>query len=226
MKRELLETLLAARSRKEAVVLVTELDTGTQALYRMTANPPKDQLEERARECLERDRASTIDGVFYLPFNPPLRLFVVGAVHIAQAMVSMAKGLGFEVTVIDPRSSFGRTERFPGVLIDEAWPDEALEAAALDHRSAVITLTHDPKLDDPALEVALQSPAFYIGCLGSSKTHAARRRRLAKQGFDEAALDRLHGPLGLALGGRAPAEVALSALAEMVSVLRGGSARK
>jgi xanthine dehydrogenase accessory factor len=221
MNAETLDQILRAREAKQPLVLVTDLGSGHQHLWR-PGDPGPDAGS--AADVLRTDRATAIDGRFFQPFNPPLRLFIVGAVHIAQPMVTQALTLGFEVTVVDPRSSFGRSERFPGVQLVEAWPDEALEAAGLDHRCAVITLTHDPKLDDAALEVALRSPAFYIGCLGSKKTHAARVHRMGKLGFDEATRARMHGPLGLPLGGRAPAEVALSALAQMVCVLRGGAA--
>ena len=152
-------------------------------------------------------------------FNPPLRLIVVGAVHISQPLVRMAGGLGYDVTLVDPRGAFATAERFPGVAVCSEWPDDALEALGVDGRTAVVTLTHDPKLDDPALHTALRSEAFYIGALGSRRTHAQRVERLAGAGFDEAAIGRIHAPVGLDLGGRAPAEIALAIAAQMTAAL-------
>ncbi len=149
-----------------------------------------------------------------------LRLIVVGAVHIAQALVPMASLTGYDVTVVDPRRGFANDVRFPGVEMRTDWPDEALEELGLDERTAVVTLTHDPKLDDPALDVALRSEAFYIAALGSRRTHAARLERLGALGHDQPTLARIHGPAGLAIGAVSPAEVALSVMAEMTAVLR------
>jgi xanthine dehydrogenase accessory factor len=146
---------------------------------------------------------------------------VVGAVHIAQALVPMASLSGYETVVVDPRRAFSSDRRFPDVAISQDWPDEALEALAIDARTAVVTLTHDPKLDDPALDVALRSPAFYIAALGSRRTHGARLERLKELGHDDGVLTRIHGPAGLAIGAVSPAEIALSVMAEMTGVLRG-----
>jgi len=148
---------------------------------------------------------------------------VVGAVHITQALAPMAVLAGYRVTVVDPRRSFATEQRFPGLDLRTEWPDEVLEAMVLDARTAVVTLTHDPKLDDPALHAALRSPVFYIGCLGSKRTHASRLERLRASGFDEQALSRIRGPLGLAIGARSPAEIALAALAQITACLRGGA---
>ena len=158
--------------------------------------------------------------MFFQPFNPPLRLFVVGAVHIAQPLIRMAQELGYETLLVDPREAFAREERFEGVPVNTEWPDDALEELGIDARTAVVTLTHDPKLDDPALSVALKSEAFYIGALGSRRTHASRLRRLSNEGFDTEALSRIHGPIGLAIGARSPAEIAVSILGQMTEVLR------
>jgi len=178
------------------------------------------------RAAVRADRSTTLEagakGVFVNVFNPPLRLVVVGAVHIAQALVPMAALAGYAVTVVDPRRAFATDERFPGVTISEDWPDEALDRLAPDPRTAVVTLTHDPKLDDPALIVALASPAFYIGALGSTRTHAKRLERLAAEGVEASAFARIHGPAGLPLGARSPAEIAVSIVAQMTQALRQG----
>ena len=176
--------------------------------------------------AVEQDRSGPLtgageapaDGLFVQAFNPPLRMIVVGAVHIAQSLAPMAALAGYEVVLVDPRRGWANEARFPGQRIVDAWPDEALEALALDRRTAVVLLSHDPKLDDPALAVALRSPVFYIGALGSRKTQAKRRERLTAEGFGKSELDRIHGPVGLPLGARSPAEIAVSILAEVTQV--------
>jgi xanthine dehydrogenase accessory factor len=164
-----------------------------------------------------------IDGrrLFVQVRVPDPRIIIVGAVHITQALAPMAMLAGYDVVVVDPRRAFATTERFPGMELRHDWPDEALDALQVDARSAVITLTHDPKIDDPALDRALKSPAFYIGALGSKKTHAGRLQRLAQAGFDDAALARIHGPAGLNIGGRSPAEIAISVLAQLIAARNG-----
>ena len=167
----------------------------------------------------------TLDGEarFVHPHNPPLRLIVVGAVHIAQALVPMAQTTGFAVTVVDPRRAWATADRFPGITLIQEWPDEAMVALAPDSRTAVVTLTHDPKLDDPALDVALKSDAFYIGALGSRRTHAKRVARLTELGHAEAAIARIHAPVGLNIGAVTAPEIALSILAEIVAARRGAA---
>ena len=218
----LLARLQAAQMAGTPVALATALPGGLQLLLPDDDAPPA--LADAAQTVLMRDRSATveIDGApwFIQAHNPPLRLVIVGAVHIAQAMAPMAVQLGYGVTVIDPRGAFASAERFPGVALSTDWPDEALEALAPDSRTAIVTLTHDPKLDDPALDRALRSAAFYVGSLGSRKTHAARLERLRALGHDDAALARIHGPVGLNLGAVTAAEIALSALAQIVSVRR------
>lgn len=224
MERPIREQLLADRAAGRPVVLATALDDGEQLLLHRDEGTPA--FAEAAASTLRFDRAETqeIDGRRWLfnPYNPPLRLYIVGAVHIAQALAPLAAHTEFNVTVIDPRRSFATEERFPGFALDTAWPDEALARYTLDSRSAVVTLTHDPKLDDPALASALTSEAFYIGALGSRRTHAGRRERLAEQSFSEEQIDRIHAPVGCSIGARGPAEIAISILAEAISVLRMG----
>jgi xanthine dehydrogenase accessory factor len=225
----LLERLLDARAAKRAVALLTRLPDGAQLLFPDDATP--EPLAEEARAALRDDasRTVTVDGAtwFVAAQNPPLRLIVVGAVHIAQALVPMALPLGFAVTVVDPRRAFATEERMGDrVTISTDWPDEAMTALAPDSRTAVVTLTHDPKLDDPALEIALRSPAFYIGSLGSRRTHAKRLARLAEAGLTEAELAKIHAPVGLDIGAVTAPEIAVSILAQIVSARRGGPKQK
>jgi xanthine dehydrogenase accessory factor len=184
-----------------------------------------DDIIAKARLALRDDRSAVHDSgdgeLFVHVHNPPLRMFVVGAVHIAQVLVPMASLAGFNVTVADPRGSFATEDRFPGTTLTEEWPDDALNEFGPDARSAVVTLTHDPKLDDPALEVALKSEAFYIGSLGSRRTHAARLERLAEAGFSEQDTARINAPIGLDLGSASPAEIAVSVLAEIIAAKHG-----
>lgn len=234
MKRDLLEQLQRDRADKRPVVLATFLKTGEQRLlYLYGKKGLKDvdpRIGEAARAALIEDKPRTIDTeqgpLFLNVFNPPLRLILVGAVHIAQALVPMAQFAGYEVAVIDPRSAFGSAERFPGVALSNDWPDEAMAALKPDLRTAVVTLTHDPKIDDPALVAALQSDVFYIGALGSKKTHAARLERLRAAGIAEHEFGRIHGPVGLAIGAKSPAEIAISILAQMTAALRQPAARE
>lgn len=162
--------------------------------------------------------------VFLRPYLPPVRVVIVGAVHIAQPLTALVRAAGYGVCVIDPRTRFASDERFPDVEVVDAWPDAGLEQVGIDERTAVVCLTHDPKLDDPALRTALSSPAFYVGALGSRRTHAQRRERLKAAGVSDADIDRIRAPVGLDLGGRAPEEIAVSILAEIIGVLRGGDA--
>ncbi|MGI4951800.1 MAG: XdhC family protein [Janthinobacterium lividum] len=222
MNADLLTRLQAARTEGRPTVLATRLPDGEQWLLPDDDAPPA--LRGPADDALRTDRSGTVqaDGMawFLHAYNPPLRLVVVGAVHIAQALVPMAAGLGFGVTVADPRRSFASGERFPGVAVSTDWPDEALDALRPDGRTAVVTLTHDPKLDDPALDRALKSPAFYIGALGSRRTHAARLERLRALGHGDDALARIQGPVGLDIGAVTAPEIALSILAQVVAVRR------
>jgi len=224
VKPETLETVLAEIGAKRPVVLATNLETGDQRLLHRGDG-------ENVSECADVERALRVDTcvttdaedgpqVFYQPFNPPLRMILIGAVHIAQPLSAMATLAGYEVTIVDPRESFAAADRFPGVTLNLEWPDAAMESLALDQRCAVVTLTHDPRLDDPALQVTLRSDAFFIGCLGSKKTHASRLRRLGKAGFSEAELARVKGPVGLPIGSRSPAEIAVSVLAQVTETLR------
>jgi len=225
MKLSLLTALEAARTALRPVVMATRLSDGEQWLLPDPAAPPA--LADAAAAALRADTSRTIDAGgaawFLHAYNPPLRLVVVGAVHIAQALVPMAARLGYGVTVADPRRAFASDERFPGVNVSTDWPDEAMDALRPDSRTAVVTLTHDPKLDDPALDRALRSDAYYIGALGSRKTHAARLDRLRAMGHGDAALARIRGPVGLDIGAVTAGEIALSILAQVVAARRGAA---
>lgn len=230
MKLDLLEALNAARAKKRRVCLVRFLRAHAESLVVDGEVVGGEALAPELLVAVEaahrRDRSETVETAqgpaFLQIFNPPLRLVIVGAVHIAQALAPMAALMGYAVAVIDPRRSFATDARFPDVTLVTDWPDEAMEAAAPDRRTAVVTLTHDPKLDDPALDVALRSDAFYIAALGSKRTHAGRVERLKALDHDEAAIARIHGPAGLDIGAVSPAEIAVSVLAEMTAVLRKG----
>jgi xanthine dehydrogenase accessory factor len=230
MKGRILDAVIAAGRESRSVALATDLATGRQALVDGASTEGDLTLNAAAlaevRQALHGDRNMTLETsegrIFVEVFSPPRRCFVVGAVHIAQPLVQMLKLADYGVTVIDPRGSFATETRFPGVELTQEWPDEALERLKPDHRSAVVTLTHDPKLDDPALAVALRSECFYIGALGSRRTHAARCSRLTQLGFGEADLARIHGPIGLAIGAVSPAEVAISIVAQLTQILRRG----
>jgi xanthine dehydrogenase accessory factor len=230
VQRSTLDRLLQARAAKQPAAHLRWLERGDEALAVagevVVGEALPQEILDAVRAAQRRDRGTTLPTargpLFIQVFNPPLRLFVVGAVHIAQALVPMASLAGYDVTVVDPRRAFASDARFPGVDVRQDWPDEALEALQPDARTAVVTLTHDPKLDDPALDVALRSEAFYIAALGSKRTHAGRLERLAALGHDQAALGRIHGPAGLSIGAVSPAEIAISVLAEMTRELRQG----
>ncbi|WP_380058540.1 XdhC family protein [Falsihalocynthiibacter sp. SS001] len=213
---EILEELCAKRKQRIPVAYVVNTEAGTVTLTGSDRHPERFRADRSGFEE---------DGVTFVGLhNPPLRMAVIGAVHIAQPLVGMARAVGYDPIIIDPRAAFATEERFPDEQIEnEAWPDEALENWGIDTRTAVITLSHDPKIDDPAIITALKSKAFYIGCLGSTRTHAKRLTRLEEEGFDAEALARIHGPIGLSIGAKSPAEIAISIMAEVTRVLRQGA---
>ena len=225
MKSATLARLQAERAAKRAVVLLTRLSDGAQLLWPGDEMPA--ELVEASKAALGSEEAGNVtlgdESWFIHPHNPPLRIIVVGAVHIAQAMAPMAAPLGFSMVVVDPRRAFANEERLPGITLSTDWPDEAMEALAPDARTAVVTLTHDPKLDDPALDAALKSEAFYIGALGSRRTHAKRVARLTELGHGADAMGRIHAPVGLNIEAITAPEIALSIMAEIVAARRGAA---
>ncbi|MFQ1702312.1 XdhC family protein [Loktanella agnita] len=209
---DLLAELVARRDRAEPVAYVTDLQDGAPRLAGRADFPDRFRLD---RSGVEEDART-----FVAIHNPPLRMIIVGAVHIAQALVPMARACGYAPVIIDPRGAFGSGARFPGETILDDWPDDAMAALKPDTRTAVVTLTHDPKLDDPAIIAALRSEVFYLGCLGSTRTHAKRVARLEEVGFTADQIGRIHAPVGLDIGGRQPAEIAVSVMAEITQALR------
>jgi xanthine dehydrogenase accessory factor len=208
---DLLEELVAARAARQAVAYEVNLTLGVRRL-----------LHDGYGDRMRMDRSGMVDDeTFVAIHNPPLRLIVIGAVHIAQGLVPMARIAGYDPVIVDPRETFASEARFPGETILHDWPDEAVAALGLDARTALVLLTHDPKLDDPALQAALGANCFYIGALGSTRTHAKRVERLTAAGFGADAIARIHAPIGLNIGAAGPAEIAVSILAEMTAVLRG-----
>ncbi len=226
MKRDLLVQLRRDVAAKRPVVLATVLATGEGRLLHPFGDPAGSDpaLLAAARQAAERDQSGVVESpagaVFLRVFNPPVRVIIVGAVHVAQALAPMARLAGYDVLVVDPRRSFASEDRFQGIPLSREWPDEAMAHLGLDRRAAVVTMTHDPKIDDPAIAAALRSEAFYVGALGSKKTQAARRERLRAMGFGDADLSRIHGPVGLSIGAVSPGEIASSILSELVGCLR------
>lgn len=224
MELALLSTLNAERAARRAAVLVTDTDSGAQRLVK-AADLDRDPLVEALDKQLRSGKSGSVEvegSHYFLTVQaPPPRLVVTGAVHISQAMAPMAKLLDLDIAVIDPRAAFATPERFPEVTLLAEWPDEALKRQPLDAYTAFVALTHDPKIDDPGLEAALRSDCFYIGALGSRKTHGKRLERLAAAGFGEAQTARIHAPIGLDIGAVSPAEIALAILGEIVTSLRG-----
>ena len=225
MRRELLGAVVAAQQKKQPAVLVRGLTSGKQCvLTRHESLGDIDDIDstvvDAAREALDADGTRTIesDGECYLvqTLARKPRMLIVGAAHIAQSLIPMAMQVGYEIILIDPRTAFANPERFPNIRIDNRWPTEAMSDVELDARTAVVALSHDPKIDEPTLQAAMDSDVFYIGVLGSKANHAKRLERLAAAGYSKEQLSRIHGPIGLPLGGRSPAEIAVAILAEVI----------
>jgi xanthine dehydrogenase accessory factor len=223
MRLDILHSLNTERAARRAAVVVTDIATGAQRFVAAAAvvdDPLRDVLEARLRSGKSGMEETAQGRVFLTVYVPPARLVITGAVHISQALAPLARMLGYDVTIVDPRTAFASPERFPDVEVIAAWPDVALPPLGVDRYTAFVALTHDPKIDDPALLHALGRDCFYIGALGSKKTHARRLDRLKAQGVTDAALARIHAPIGLAIGAVSPPEIAVSIMAEITASLR------
>jgi xanthine dehydrogenase accessory factor len=220
VKRALLNAVLEASRERRAVAVVTSIENGQQRLV-AKEKLGSDPLGAALEEAFRFDQSGLHGGEFVHIHNPPLRL--IGAVHIAQGVIPMARQAGYDVTVVDPRGAFATGARFPDITLHTTWPEDVLPGLGVDARTALLALTHDPKIDDPALSIALKSECFYIGALGSKKTQASRVERLQKMGFSDAVIARIHGPIGLPIGAMGAAEIAISIMAEMTRSLRLGN---
>jgi len=223
VKLDLLSALNGERTARRAVIVVTDVETGAQQLVKgaeIAGDPLREVLEKHLRTGKSGMAESPQRRVFLTVYVPPPRLVITGAVHISQALAPMAKLTGYDVTIVDPRTAFASHERFPDVKLIADWPDAALPPLAIDHYTAFVALTHDPKIDDPALTHALERDCFYIGALGSKKTHARRVERLKAQGIGDAKIARIHSPIGLAIGAVSPAEIAVAIIGEITARLR------
>jgi xanthine dehydrogenase accessory factor len=223
MRLELLKTLNEERAARRAAVLITDTQTGEQRLVRggeIAGDPLAEQLDGALR--MGKSRSVEVDGrgYFLTVQVPPVRILCIGAVHISQALAPMAKLADFDLTIVDPRTAFATPERFPDVHLIAQWPQDVLPELRIDRYTGVCLLTHDPKIDDPALIAALRADCFYIGALGSRKTHAKRVERMMAEGFSQDDLSRIHAPIGLDIGSVSPAEIAVSVLGEIIAALR------
>jgi len=223
VKLDVLKTLNAERAARRAVLIVTDPQSGDQRLVKAAAigtDPLKDVLENRLRSGKSGMAETGAGRVFVTVHVPPPRLVITGAVHISQALGPIAQLLGYDVTIVDPRTAFATSQRFPDVEVIADWPDTVLPGLNIDHYTAFVALTHDPKIDDPALAHVLARDCFYVGALGSKKTHARRLARLKEQGVSDAALSRINAPIGLAIGAASPAEIAVAIMGQITAHLR------
>ena len=223
MKAEILQALVAAKAARQPIAVLTTLATGQQVIVRRA-----DATDPNLLSAFQFDRSGIMPGSesesFIRIYNPPLRLVIIGAVQIAQAVIPLAQACGYDVNVVDPRGAFATGARFPDINLSSQWPQEVMPQLALDSRTAVIALTHDPKIDDVALDLALKSEVFYIGALGSRKSHGKRLERLQARGFSPDQVAKIRGPIGLNIGAVGSAEIAISILAEITKALRMGLA--
>src|SRR6516165_4667435 len=229
MRLDILKSLNAERAARRAAVIVTDVASGAQRFVTgadIAADPLHEILEAHLRSGKSGMEETAKGRVFLTVHVPPPRLVVTGAVHISQALVPLARLLDYDVTIVDPRTAFASPERFPDVKLIAQWPDEALPPLGIDRYTAFVALTHDPKIDDPALLHALSRDCFYIGALGSKKTHARREERLKAQGVTDAALSRIHAPIGLAIGAVSPPEIAIAIMGEITASLRLSADRR
>jgi len=223
MRLDILKSLNAEREARRAAVVVTDVATGTQRLVR-AADVARDTLQDVIEAQIRSGKSGMVETpqgkVFLTVHVPPPRLVITGAVHISQALAPIARIVGYDVTIVDPRTAFASSERFPDVTVIAEWPDTALPPLNIDRYTAFAALTHDPKIDDPALTHALERDCFYIGALGSKKTHARRVERLKALGVSDAAIARIHAPIGLAIGAVSPQEIAVAIMGEITAGMR------
>ena len=221
MKKHLLKTIIDKKNKKIEFAIITDLHTAESCIFEK--NKPLDEKFEKYKDKInlqfDKKNNGIIEGtnIFVETYIRPIKIVIVGAVHIAQYLVNFAKNLNFEISIIDPRGYFASKQRFPDVKIINKWPKEAFSEMNTDQNTALIALTHDPKIDDPALQHALKNNFFYIGALGSKKTHLNRCGRLKESGFTDTQINRVFGPIGIKLGGRSAPEIALSIIAQLVS---------
>ena len=221
MKKQLLKEIIEKKEKKIEFAIVTNLENGESCIFEK--NKPIDKNFEKYKDKIDLHFSSKKDGIiegtniFVETYIRPIKVIIVGAVHIAQYLVNFAKSLNFEISIIDPRGYFATEQRFPNIKIINKWPKEAFEEIETNQNSALIALTHDPKIDDPALQHALKNKFYYIGALGSKKTHENRCRRLKESGFSEKEISSIHGPIGIKFGGKSAPEIALSIVAQLVA---------
>ena len=223
MKDETLSLILSEKNNRNTIIVATEINSGEQIIINEKNDTDiNNKILIAAKNNIIQGKSEILEiesNKWFLNITlPPLRLITVGAVHIAQPLAEIATISGYEVIIIDPRAAFANTQRFPDIKIINEWPEVALNELAIDNRTAVVTLTHDPKLDDSALNAALKSKAFYIGSLGSKKTHKARVQRLKIANFSEDEINRIHGPIGLSIGAKSPQEIAISIISEIITI--------
>lgn len=223
MQRKILEEIISKQGERESLAYIVDTENGDEFIFSKGEKTNYPELDMEIIDCLKSDRSKLVQidnkNFFIDVYNPPLKLLIIGAVHIAQYLINFANNLNFDCMLIDPREGFANKERFANVKIYNSWPDEVLPELGIDERTAIVTLTHDPKIDDVALDYVLNKSCFYIGSLGSKKTHNARIERLSKK-YSSEKLAKIHGPIGLDIGARSPAEIALSIISEMISELR------
>ena len=223
MKDETLSLILSEKNNRNTIIVATEINSGEQIIINEKNDTDiNNKILIAAKNNVIQGKSEILEiesNKWFLNITlPPLRLITVGAVHIAQPLAEIATISGYEVIIIDPRAAFANNQRFPDIKIINEWPEVALNELGIDNRTAVVTLTHDPKLDDSALNAALKSKAFYIGSLGSKKTHKARVQRLKISNFSDDEIKRIHGPIGLAIGAKSPQEIAISIISEIITI--------
>jgi len=221
MKKQLLDQIIKKKKNKDEFAIITNIENGESCIFEKN-NPLDKNFEkyfDQINNFFEKKKNGIIEGsnIFVETYIRPIKVVIVGAVHIAQYLVDYANSLNFEISIIDPRGYFASEERFPDLKIINKWPDEALKEIKTNENTALIALTHDPKIDDPALQYALKNKFYYIGALGSKKTHENRCKRLKEAGFSDTEINSIHGPIGIKLGGRSAPEIALSIIAQLVA---------